>query len=69
MVQELENSGGTATQVACVCCEQTRIDSCGIIRVLDYERRCHLCHDSLTKFETHASQVIDDVTDHDLYHC
>ena len=58
-----------STSVSCVCCKQGRVDKFSIVRTFDYERRCHLCHDSLAEFVPLDMDAMDDVTDHDLYHC
>ena len=67
--RELEHTLQPAAHVTCVCCEQSRVDKHGIFRIFDYERRCHLCHDSLSEFVPSDINAMDDVTDHDLYHC
>ena len=38
-------------------------------RTFNWDKRCQLCHDDLVTFAVPATQAVDDVTDHDLYHC
>ena len=55
--------------VSCVWCKQPRIDIHGLIRILDHDKRCHLCHVQSTVYGTRSGDGVDDVTDHDLRHC
>ena len=54
--------------VQCVSCSQPRIDDYGMIRVFNKQRWCHLCC-GLSKTNTNVDSVVDEVGDHDLYHC
>ena len=55
--------------IRCVYCKQPRIDDYGIYRTFNWDKRCQLCHNDLVTFAVPATQAVDDVTDHDLYHC
>ena len=50
-------------------CKQPRIDDFGLFRTFNHDKKCQLCHDDLVTFAVPVTQAIDDVTDHDLYHC
>ena len=66
---ETPNSGCDApAAIQCVSCNQPRIDNYGLIRVFNRQRRCHLCCD-VSRSNMSSDSVVDDVSDHDLYHC
>ena len=66
---ETPNSGCDApVAVQCVSCNQPRIDNYGLIRVFNRQRRCHLCC-NVSQSTMSSDSVVDDVSDHDLYHC
>ena len=66
---ETPNSGCDApAPIQCVSCNQPRIDNYGLIRVFNRQRRCHLCY-GVSQPTSSSDSVVDDVSDHDLYHC
>ena len=67
--QELHTTEPMDATVHCTYCKHPRIDRHGIFRVFDFEHRCHLCHDSTSASMVPSKCSVDDVTDHDLYHC
>ena len=69
IAKELEYASQPGAQVTCVLFKHSRVDNHRILRIFDYERRCHLCHDSLAEFMPADMNAMDDVTDHDLFHC
>ena len=68
IAREVISPTETATVMTCVCCEQSRLDKYGLIRVFNHQRECHLCYDFITRFTPTDMNVVDDVTDHDLLH-
>ena len=68
IAKEVVSSSETATVMTCVCCEQSRLDKHGLIRVFNHQQQCHLCYNFVTRFSPTDINAVDDVTDHDLYH-
>ena len=68
IAREVASPTEAATVMTCACCEQSRLDKYGLIRVFNHQRQCHICYNFVTRFAPTDMNVVDDVTDHDLYH-
>ena len=66
--EDSKDVNDVATAVQCVGSSQPRIDVYGLIRVFNKQRRCHLCCE-LSQTNSNVNNAVDDVGDHDLYHC